>query len=343
MQRDFDIDELSRHRSELMGFCAISILICHILLVFNGGGIIRKVLAFGNTGVQGFIFFSGVGLHRSLQIRKECTTYWIVRRLSRIIIPYLFVAVPYWYIYTVLHSGRIEVFFRGLFFISFWFEHRGFWFIAAIIPIYIFAPLYNVIYKKVKNKLILSILITVSLLLFSIQDEMAQRDLIWNIKSCSGKMAPFFIGFLAWDYMTINRRINIFKSVLICIVSFIALSVLPIIRSVSWWWLLLYPIFIFLCLSLNFFGDRLKKPLQFMGNISLESYMLNVAFVDLFNYSSQYIFPDFFHRDWKSIAAYVFIVFCGIGIAVPYRILSKNIVNKFLMLLPKRCNLNELS
>lgn len=64
----FNLNKISQHRQELMGFSAILILICHAV----GNGVkmptaLSTVLNFGNIGVDMFLFLSGMGLFYSLQ------------------------------------------------------------------------------------------------------------------------------------------------------------------------------------------------------------------------------------------------------------------------------------
>lgn len=56
----FNLNKISQHRQELMGFSAILILICHA--VGNGvkmPTVLSILLNFGNIGVDIFLFLSG--------------------------------------------------------------------------------------------------------------------------------------------------------------------------------------------------------------------------------------------------------------------------------------------
>ena len=323
----FDISELSKHRTELMGFCAICIIICHFLLVYSGGGILRRILVLGNYGVQGFAFLSGIGLHRSIENRKGSLTCWYIRRLSRIVVPYLIVGIPYWTFYTINHSGGFWEFFKGISFISFWTNHKGFWFIAAMILVYLFTPIYYKIYSSIEYKALLTLGITMLLLLCSIQGELPQNDILWNLRWCGGTIAPFFIGFLTWDYIP-NTRVTAVLAFFCSIGIFVVLSFLPIIGRISWWWILLLPVFMLISRCIDKRIEIIRKPLHFMGRITIESYMLNVALIDLYKYLKM---SDVIrsHGEEKDIIAYAIIVIAGIGLSIPYNNFSKEIQRKF--------------
>ena len=63
----FNLDKLSQYRTQLMGCAAIMIIICHaeassVLIPPKIG----HVLAYGNYGVDVFLFLSGIGCFYSL-------------------------------------------------------------------------------------------------------------------------------------------------------------------------------------------------------------------------------------------------------------------------------------
>ena len=71
----FNLNKISQHRQELMGFSAILILICHA--VGNGvkmPTVLSILLNFGNIGVDIFLFLSGMGLLYSLQSKGGVIT-----------------------------------------------------------------------------------------------------------------------------------------------------------------------------------------------------------------------------------------------------------------------------
>ena len=63
----FNLEWISKYRTEIMGFAAILIILCHA----NVAGVVtpclvRRLLGLGNVGVDIFLFVSGIGMYYSL-------------------------------------------------------------------------------------------------------------------------------------------------------------------------------------------------------------------------------------------------------------------------------------
>ena len=309
-----------------MGVCAIGILICHVTQIVQLSGLLRFIVSLGNYGVEGFMFLSGIGLHQSLLKKNYSLTRWYARRLERVFSPYLILAIPYWAFFSFLHHQGALEFLKGVFFITFYTEHKGFWFVAAILPIYFMAPMYVYLYEKCKEmhlKLMFTALITGTLLMFSITENNAPRELLWNIRWCCGKIAPFFVGVFFLDLILIGKRVNIMVHTLTSIILFGILTILPVTRNISWWWILVYPAFIFICCLVDqakWIG--LKTFLDFMGSISLESYMVNGVLIESFK-CLRTCFPAL-QGNGAGIIVYVgIIVILGTLLCIPYSKLTQ--------------------
>lgn len=82
---------LSKYRTQLMGVAALLIILCHAPQYgVDIQGVSRKLLVFGNIGVDVFLFLSGMGCWFSL---TKSPNYfpWLKRRFLRIFIPYTIV------------------------------------------------------------------------------------------------------------------------------------------------------------------------------------------------------------------------------------------------------------
>ena len=66
MSKYFQLSEISEYRTELMGFSAILILICHSVAYIEMPRILHYVLSLGNIGVDLFLFLSGMGMWFSI-------------------------------------------------------------------------------------------------------------------------------------------------------------------------------------------------------------------------------------------------------------------------------------
>lgn len=67
MVRYVNLGDLSNYRTELMGFSALLILICHSTAYIDMPSIVVYAFSVANIGVDLFLFFSGMGMWYSLQ------------------------------------------------------------------------------------------------------------------------------------------------------------------------------------------------------------------------------------------------------------------------------------
>ena len=135
---------LGKHRFELMGIGALGVLLVHSLGFVPWPGPVRYVVNYGGLGVYFFLFLSGVGLYHSLISRG--TDYskrdFYKRRIARVLIPYLLIAGIWYGIKYLLIEGKPAMFLYEWLTLSFWAEHTGAWFVAALIPIYLGYPFF---------------------------------------------------------------------------------------------------------------------------------------------------------------------------------------------------------
>ena len=77
----------------------------------------------------------------SLTKRSGNIISWYKKRYVRILLPYSMIAVPWFLIVTIMeHHSWIDFLF-DVSTLSYWLYHRGAWFIAALIPLYLITPL----------------------------------------------------------------------------------------------------------------------------------------------------------------------------------------------------------
>jgi len=137
----------------LMGFAALWIYIYHVWIPVFGSvpvlGRMESIVKYiGFAGVDLFFFLSGGGLVFS--IKKDTVWGFYKRRLERIIIPYLIMAVCYalvqhWDI--LLFLSRIS----GVFFYTK--SIYGFlWYVPAILTLYLLFPAYYYFFSRSKHK-----------------------------------------------------------------------------------------------------------------------------------------------------------------------------------------------
>jgi len=171
------------------GYSIFTIVIYHFVLNLDIHGILSKAIMFGGTGVHLFIFISGYGLYCSY-IRKPLDfNSFIIKRLTKIYIPYIIVVLLSFILANILPIYPISlyalsghVFLYKMFDSSIIESYGGqFWFISTIIQFYFSFHLILYIKKKVKVQyfIIFGIIISLSwgvLILFLEKSELRS----WN-------------------------------------------------------------------------------------------------------------------------------------------------------------------
>ena len=149
----FNLSLISEYRTEIMGFAALCIILCHA----NVAGVVtpaplQYLLGLGNVGVDIFLFVSGLGMYYSLTKRGIINPYsrtvniwydvrcWYVDHYKRIMIPYLIVTIPWWVYYAISRQIGFGGFLLNLSTIGYWFLHYGAWYVALLVPVYLLTP-----------------------------------------------------------------------------------------------------------------------------------------------------------------------------------------------------------
>lgn len=141
---------LSKYRNEIFGMAALGVIAVHGQSVAYAVPILQKVMGYGGAGVYLFSLLSGIGLYYSLTNQKRGgVVSFYKRRFTRVVIPYLVIAgIWYGIKYLIIDFYPIN-FLYELSTLSFWFEHRGAWYVAMLIPVYLCYPFY---YKLIERK-----------------------------------------------------------------------------------------------------------------------------------------------------------------------------------------------
>ncbi|MCD7998120.1 MAG: acyltransferase [Clostridiales bacterium] len=142
---------LSDTRNELFGLSVIGIIILHYFqdiefypqapsLLRNLANVWNRLL--GSTGVDIFLFLSGMGLYFSLKKSWDLKRFF-QRRCKRLLLPYFVFGTIYWIVLDLLIiKTDIGLFLSDLFTISFW--TRGephFWYVSFLLICYALYPL----------------------------------------------------------------------------------------------------------------------------------------------------------------------------------------------------------
>lgn len=181
-ESQLDLNAFSRTRSYMFGLAAFSIIAFHYSYdvwkaVTTGVVMMDESLFYPvfyaykilirSIGVEVFLFLSGMGLYYSYSKDPDPARFYR-KRFTRVLIPYLLCAGPYWYVRDVIL--REEELIRvpmDFFFITFFKEgQRMIWFICFIVLGYLFYPLiYRFLYETEKQKQHAGILLTAGIAL----------------------------------------------------------------------------------------------------------------------------------------------------------------------------------
>ena len=157
--RDIHLSDISRYRSAIMGIAMICIILFHV-------GVPRQdafygVCRMGNIGVDIFLFLSGIGLWYSWTrepsgtqpfLRRWLSFYW--RRLRRVYPAWLLVASAFYIPRFMAHDSHSPAEWADLIGDvlvnwDFWLnDELTFWYIPATMMLYIFAPPYMALIRR---------------------------------------------------------------------------------------------------------------------------------------------------------------------------------------------------
>ncbi len=161
----------------LMGFAALWIFVFHVwILMFGGVPVLGRIEAIvkyvGFCGVDIFFFLSGGGLIFS--ISKHTVQGFYRRRLERIAIPFLIVAVCY----AIYQKWDVLLFLSQISGVHFYAKTiYGFlWYVPAIITFYLLFPVYYFLFSRSKKRTLFTLAVlafwfTASILLKNVMRE----------------------------------------------------------------------------------------------------------------------------------------------------------------------------
>lgn len=324
----FDLHKISEYRNQLMGFGTIAILLCHAtgheVLMPN---YISSILSRGGWGVDIFLLLSGMGMYYSLEkngMNNIC--YWYCKRFKRLLIPYLLIAIPFYFISAYLNGDSLIYFILNVSTLSFWINHNGMWFIALIIPLYLGSPILYSCAKSTYRKFLSMLVLVVCCFCLSLMNISINGKVdivISNIQFALIRVPSFLLG-LYGAYFVMNNytvRVHLVCPIVICLGCL--LKILMPGATVSFFFII--PVVWFVCTILDLRIKWLNDFFSFMGNISLESYMFNVT-LPFFLLRNKWIINgvDF---SYGNILPYFMVVVIGIILSIFLKKISISISN----------------
>ena len=207
---------LSTYRNAIYGLSALWIVLFHGMALGKvhfgeSGKLIAEVLSMGNIGVDIFVLLSGIGLYFSLSKKPRLGSFYL-RRLLRIYLPYLLLAVPYIFYMCLIASHQVGLFFKAALAVNYWTGEDDpivFWYVPSIIAFYLISPL---IYRFIHYKEHFALLRTALLALVTVGLTYAVYRLFpvaWdNFDKILPRLTVFIIGMYMGRLVKEKRRFS---------------------------------------------------------------------------------------------------------------------------------------
>lgn len=288
---------LLEKRNTIYGACAIWIVVFHVFRRISMPYIpvLTNIICIGNLAVDIFFFFSGLCLSLSVTKYNYPDTGWkpyFKKRLTRILLPYVIVCVPYYFWSAVFEtSGSIVrkalVFFANLTSVSFWLKGtQTTWYVYGIL---IFYCLFPVIHSFVKKSGALQITALLSgMILFATAT--AYIPVLKNSMIVWARFPVFTIGVVAGTIPDKDRVPNAAQTVVAALIVVLlgcltstselseAFSFPPVCK-----FLLFIPLTLALLTLLAIFGKK-NRFLEWIGGLSLELYLVHITMLHPLKY-----------------------------------------------------------
>lgn len=312
---------LSKYRNELFGIAVIGILMVHAkseFFPFGNINIINTLLGYGGIGVDMFLFLSGIGLYFSLRNDNNLKRFYY-KRIARVVIPYLIIGgLFYFWLYFIVDFRPME-FFYELSLVSFWIEHKGAWYVAMIIPVYILFPfLYHVMENTKSRKILTVLLVSVSIsvaLVINITLPYLYNHLINVLVGIPVFIIGCYCGESVYNQKSIPVAILLIFFFLLPMKSFFDLGEMNIIIGLSYSFFAVAACVVFAVFLDLFNCKKINDILSFIGNISLEMYLFNIYLIQIFGHYIKNGLINSFSDYYHAVGFYSLIILFGITLS----------------------------
>ena len=281
---------LSKYRNELMGISILWIIAFHLVELKHNKlpNIINDLyglLFHGYLGVEIFLLLSGMGLYYSYKNNRDVSNFYR-KRLKRLMVPYFVISGLFFGFHDLVVANNILLFLKDISMYSFWSAgNRTVWFIALIIPLYIFYPIiFKIIDSKgfVKKTFSLIIIIYLLVALLKIFDYRTFVEIEIALTRVPAFLLGGVLGRLAYENMVVSSwvKIILFLFIFFGLYAFNHKN-FPVVN-----WKFLRGIFFLLSTGFAFYfailleilnNSKLNNFFANIGKISLEIYLVHVA------------------------------------------------------------------
>lgn len=302
---------ISQYRNALFGLSILLIMWFHSG-TFRGFSHHPAIVAFlptgrwihyGSVGVDLFLFLSGMGLYFAMCKRPTLPRFYL-KRLKRILIPYVIIGGAYWVYRDIALRDNLPRFWEDFSLMSYYTKGMAtFWYIAAILPLYLLAPLFLRLFRTRFRTPLLFALFFLSIGL-SLYLGLYQEDTYWHLEKGLNRIFIFVLGcyfgaiiqekrpmssgWLLFAILALSSRGLIYYLASLCPIQSIARLIVR-----QWFTAGGFALAILLSTLLALLRSRqFERFLGFFGALSLELYLSHLAVRN----SVRVLCPDF--KEW---------------------------------------------
>lgn len=275
---------VNKHRTKIMGFAAIWIVIFHewrrlfvsIPLLSEIEYVTKSI---GLYGVDIFFFLSSVGLVYS--INKNSLGKYYINRFKRLIVPFLISSV----IIAIQRGWSYKTLFLymcgGSFFSGHIFDFL--WFFMAIIFVYIVFPLYYCVFNRIKHKNVFFIIEIIAWIVVSyLLRDLVYTDFYIFINRIPSILAGILFGYYGYNSAKVYMKDIIYITIGVLIIG-LYMSYLSVFQNIKFAqplskfavaaFLTSVPLVLLLAALFEYFNYKYNFAiLTFLGKMSLELY-----------------------------------------------------------------------
>lgn len=278
---------ISKYRTEIMGLACIWIILHH----YNNYMVFPDVLyplhrftVYGNSGVDIFLFLSGIGLYFAFQKENLRLKDFYFKRLVRLVLPYFLLCVPY-YIWLELYLNEGS-FWLNVTQLSFPLSYMvTTWYIPSILVFYLLFP---AIYKlqnskKVENHTALVIIVSFGYAVLLLLFKNAHPTLYDNTEIATTRFLIFFVGCYFGHVVYEKKELSLSTVAASAVYVVMFIYMRETVELPGYWIRFAFgPLAIAICVLAVYVFRFLKDSnpilvtLRFFGNRSLELYLTHV-------------------------------------------------------------------
>lgn len=301
---EFSIQRLRERRTLVMGIAALMIYFAHVYS-YADLGTLGAFFTYANWGVDVFLLVSGFGIGHSI---AKCPIarkfYW--KRLVRVGVPYLILAVPFYFASDILvaDQGDWGLFVLDVSTLSYWLLHRGAWYVSMLVPLYLLVPLVGSFCRRFGAPIvcIVATVLSAAVALF-LKAAFTDAGLALNVANVFQRIPSFFTGYLLADRLISgkSRGVSVKAAVLGSVLALLGWFLSRNTGCTSFMPALVIAFWVSAPQRLPF-----ECFLEKLGKASLESYLLNIYVLALMR--------DAF--GWAGIADYLIVTVISMVVAL---------------------------